>query len=136
MIKIRKKSNLQVSFKNLGLNFEFKFASSNLFSGLPLEAKGCSFSPRLSHSAAVVAPALQLQCPCPPDPQACPALAQQMCHPLVDKTTYYPVLVGCLSKDNTIKPPGLLQISVWTIPAAGMQLFKFESNPLVNTYCL
>ena len=88
----------------------FKYTSSNLFTGLPLEPKGGSFSPRLFHAAAVVALALQLKCPCPADPQAYLALAQQTWQPMVDKTTYCPVLVGCLSKDNTAKPPHLIQI--------------------------
>ena len=57
-------------------NFGFKPACSDLFAGVPLEAEGGSFSPRLSHAAAVVTPALQLQCLCPANPQACPALAQ------------------------------------------------------------
>ena len=100
----KEKSNLQVGLENLGFEFGFKTTCSNLFAGLPLEAEGGSFSPRLSYAAAVVALALQLQCPCPADPQACPALAQQMCHPVVDKTTYCPVLVGYLSKDNTTEP--------------------------------
>ena len=46
--------------KKLGYNFGFKSTCSNLIAGLPLEAEGGSFSPRLSHAAAVVAPMLQL----------------------------------------------------------------------------
>ena len=60
----------QVGLKILEKKFGFKFASFNLFAGLPLEAKGGSFIPKLSCAAAVVALALQLQCPCPADPQA------------------------------------------------------------------
>ena len=103
-----------------------------MLAGLNLEAKGGSFSPRLFHAAGVVAPALQLQCPCPAGPQACPALAQQTGHPVENKTMYCAILVGCLSKDNTDKLTHLLQISVWTKPVAGIQLSKCESNPPVN----
>ena len=90
MIKIKKKekSNLHIGLEKLDLNFGFKFTSSNLFAGLPREAEGGSFSPRLSHTAAVVATVLQLQCPCPADPQTCLDLDQQMCHPVVNKTTH------------------------------------------------
>ena len=109
MIKIKKeKSIIQVGLEQLGKNISFKFASLNLFAGFPLEAEGGSFSPRLSCASATVAPALQFQCPCPADPQACPALAKQMYHPMVEKTTYCPVLIRCLYKDNTAKPPHLL----------------------------
>ena len=99
-------------------------------------AQGGSFNSRLSHAAAVVAPALQLQCPCPADPQACPALAQQTCHPVVGKAMYSLVLIGCLSKDNTAKPPHLLQIIVWTQPGTGMSLSKYAPNYFQTTSCL
>ena len=52
------------------------------------------------------------------------------------KTTYCTVLIGCLSKENTAKLPHLLQISVWTQPATGMQLSKCDPNLLLTTYCL
>ena len=99
--------------KTLGKKVGFKIASSTLFAGLPSEAKGGNFSPRLSAAAAAAAAAatvacvLQLQCTCLADPQACLALAQQICHPVEDKTIYCPVLDGSLFKDNTAKPPYL-----------------------------
>ena len=96
----------------MGKKVGLKSAFSNFCTGLTLEAEGGSFSLRLSYAAAVVAPALQLQCPCPAEPQVCPALAQKKCHLVVDKTIYCPVLIGYLSKDNTAKPPCLLQILV------------------------
>ena len=108
--------------EKLGKKFGSRFMSSNLFAGLPLEAEGGRFIPRLSHAAAVVTPVLQLQCSCPADPQACPDLSQQTCHPMVAKTMHRPVLIRCLAKDNIAKPPHLLQISVWTKPAAKMSL--------------
>ena len=100
----------------------FKSARSNLFAGLPLEAEGGSFSPRLSSAAAVIAPVLKLQCLHLAEPQVCPTLAQQKCYSVLDKTTYCLVLVGYLSKDNTAGQPQFLKISVWTKPAAGKQL--------------
>ena len=81
-------------------------------------------------------PALQLQCLCPADPQACPALAQQTCDPVVDKTTYCPILDRCLARENTAKLPHLLQISVWMQPAAGTQLSGCDPNLLLTTSCL
>ena len=91
--KIKKAPECTGWFGKVGKKFGFKFASFNVFASLPLEAKGVSFSPRLSHATAVVAPVLQLQCPCPAKPQTCLALNQQMYHPIVDKTIYCPVLV-------------------------------------------
>ena len=44
--------------EKLRIDFGFKFSSANLFTGLPLEAEGGSFSPRLSNAATVVALAL------------------------------------------------------------------------------
>ena len=105
----KKNTNIKVALEKLGKNFGFISACSNMFAGLPLEAEGSSFSPRLSRAAALVAPALQMQSLCPANPQACPELTHQVCHPVVDKTTYYPVLVGSLSKENTAKPPHLLE---------------------------
>ena len=122
--------------ENLGKNVGFKFASSNLFASLPLEAEGGSFSSKLSHAAAIVAPVLQLQYPCQADLQACPAFAQQTFHPMVYKTIYCPVLVGSLSEDNMAKSPCLFQISVGTKPIARMPLFEYNPNPLVTTSCL
>ena len=55
---------------------------------------------------------------------------------MVGKDIYCSVLVGCLSKDNTVKPPHLLQISLWTKPAAGTQWSKCDPNPLVTMSCL
>ena len=51
---------------NLGGNFGLKFL--NLFSGLPLQAKSGSFSPRLSIANAIMGSTLQMQCQCPADP--------------------------------------------------------------------
>ena len=79
-----------------------------MFEGLALEAEGGSFRPSLSHAAAIVALTLQLQCPYPADPQAYLAIAQQTCHTVLDKTISYPVLIGYLSKNNTVEPPHLL----------------------------
>ena len=115
---------MQVGLEKKRIKYGLKFASSILFTGLPLEAKGDNFRLRLSHAASVVAPALQLQFQCPADPQACPELAQKIYHPVVGMNIYCPILVGCLSMDNTDKPPNLLQSSVWTKPPDGMQLFK------------
>ena len=89
--------------ENLAENFRFILAFSNFFSGLPLEAEGGSFSLRLSLASIVTTFALQLWCPA--DPQACPTLAQQMCHPEVGQTVYYPVLIVCLSKGNNAESP-------------------------------
>ena len=52
---------------------------------MPLEAEGGGFNPRLSHAATIVGPVLQMQHPCPADPQACPAFSQQIYHPVVGK---------------------------------------------------
>ena len=106
-----------------------------MFAGLPLKDEGSSFSPRFFYAAAI-APAQQLQCQCPADPQACPDLAQQMCHPVVEKAIYCPVLVGCLSKENTIKLNCLLKISVWMQPATETKLSACDPNPLLITPCL
>ena len=104
-------------------------AYSDLFAGLPLEAEGGSFSPRLSHAADVVAPALQLPFPCPANPQACPDPGQRTCHPMLGKNTCCTALFGCLLKNIAMETPYFLQISVWTKPATGTQLFKCTSNP-------
>ena len=77
-------------WKIWGENFWFRFAYSNLFASLPLKTEGGCFRPRLSPATAVVDSALQIQLPCPANPQACPALAQGICHPVVGKTIYCP----------------------------------------------
>ena len=56
----QKKSKLQVGLKKIRKDFGLKSACSNLCAGLSLEAEVGSFSPRLSHAAAIVAPVLQL----------------------------------------------------------------------------
>ena len=111
----------------------FKYTCSDLFAGLPLEAEGGSFSPRLSSAVAIVAPVLQLPCPCPANLQACPTPAQRTCHPVVGKDMSFPALVGCLSKNLDMETACLLLISVWAKPATGMQLSECTSNPPVNT---
>ena len=90
----KEKSNVKLGLDWLG-NFGFKPACLDLFAGVPLEAKGGRFSPRLSYAAAVVTPALQLLCLCPANPQACLAPAQWMLHPVVGKDTCFPALIVC-----------------------------------------
>ena len=63
--------SFKAGMKKLGGNFGLQY--SNLFSGLPLEAGGCSFSPRLYIATAIVSFALQMQQQYPADPQAYPA---------------------------------------------------------------
>ena len=117
----------------MGKNFGSLSACSILLIGLPLEAEGGSFSPRLSHAAAVVSPVLQIQSLCPADPQAWPILSQKVYYPVLGKDAIFPALVGCLAKGNTGKPPLLLQISVCTKPATGIQFSACDPNPPMNT---
>ena len=74
----------------------------------PGEDDGQIPSCNMFHATAVVGPAMQMQCTCAADTQACPTLSKQMYHPVVGKDMYCPVLVGCLPKDNTAGPPPLL----------------------------
>ena len=60
----------KVGIWNLGGNYGLE--CFNLFFGLPLEAEGASFSPRLSIATAVIGSVLQMQHQCPADPQAYP----------------------------------------------------------------
>ena len=57
-----------------------------------------------------------------------------MYHPVAGKHAGCPVLVGCLSEDNTAKMPPFLWIAVWAT-TTGMQLFKCDPNPMLNISC-
>ena len=54
------------------LRGDFGLQYSSTFVGLPLEAEGGSFSPRLSIANAIVGPALQMQRRCPANLQSIP----------------------------------------------------------------
>ena len=59
-----------------------------------------------------------------------------MYHPVMGNDIFYPILDGCLSKDNTAKPPPWLWITVWVKTPAAIQLSECDLNPLMTIYCL
>ena len=108
--------------ENLWIKFLFRFAYSNLFAGLPLEAEGGSFSPRLSLCCCCC---LLLRCSLQclmaswtskhvtgPMPNQCATLWW------VKAIIYSFNLIGCLSKDNSCQDRLICcKLSVWMQPA-------------------
>ena len=108
--KIKKKSNLQVGLKKLW----DKILGLNLL--VPICLLVCPWKLKvaaLAQGCLMLLLLLLLHCSCSARAQLTPKralpLPNKCCHPVVGKTTYCSVLVGCLSKDNTAKPPHLLQ---------------------------